>query len=97
MRGLFQADALRHGDEAVHAQVGHGFMRGLHGGGIEFDPAGIRQFDEAAGRGWRAVARSAAESFMPSCSHSAETESQSMPLPLTIKRGLSWRGVRNKR
>jgi hypothetical protein len=41
--------------------------------------------------------KSALESFKPSASHSAETESQSMPLPLTINFGLSWRGARNKR
>ena len=41
--------------------------------------------------------RSALESFSPSASHSAETASQSMPLPLTTRRGLSARGVRNSR
>ena len=55
MRDLFQADFLRHGDEAVHAHVGHRFVRALHGGGVQFHPAGVRQFDEPAGGGLRAV------------------------------------------
>ena len=50
MGDVFQADLLRHGDEAVHAHVGHGFVRALHGGGIEFHPAGVGQLDETAGR-----------------------------------------------
>ncbi len=41
--------------------------------------------------------RSALLSLSPSASHSAETASQSMPLPLTTSRGLSWRGCRNRR
>jgi hypothetical protein len=96
MRDVFQADLLRHGDEAVHAHVGHGFVRALHGGGVKFHPAGVGQFDEAAGRA-ASRSRSALLSFSPSASHSAETASQSMPLPLTTSRGLSWRGVRNSR
>ena len=51
MRDVFQADLLRHGDEAVHAHFGHRLVRALHGGGVEFHPAGVRQLDEAAGRG----------------------------------------------
>ena len=48
MRDVFHADFLRHGDQAVHAHVGHRFVRALHGGGVEFHPAGIRQLDETA-------------------------------------------------
>ena len=51
MRDVFQADFLRHGDEAFHAHVGHRLVRALHGGGVQFHPAGVRQFDEAAGGG----------------------------------------------
>ena len=51
MRDVFQADLLRHGDEAVHAHVGHRLVRALHGGGVQFHPAGVRQLDEAAGGG----------------------------------------------
>ena len=49
MRGLFETDLLRDGAEFVHAEVGHGFVRVLDGGGVELDPAGVGQFDEAAG------------------------------------------------
>ena len=51
MRDVFHADLLRHGDEAVHAHVGHGFVRALHGVSVEFNPAGVRQFDKPAGGG----------------------------------------------
>ena len=51
MRDVFQADFLRHGDEAVHAHFGHRLVRALHGGGVEFHPAGIRQLHKPAGRG----------------------------------------------
>ena len=51
MRDVFHADFLRHGDEAVHAHVGHRLVRALHGVDIEFHPAGIRQLDETAGGG----------------------------------------------
>ena len=50
MRDIFQTDALRHGDETVHAHFGHRLVRALHGGGVEFDPAGIRQFHKTSGR-----------------------------------------------
>ena len=51
MRHVLHADFLRHGDEAVHAHLGHRLVRALHGADIEFHPAGIRQLDEAAGGG----------------------------------------------
>ena len=51
MRDVFQPDFLRHGDETFHAHVGHRLVRALHGGGVEFDPAGIRQFHKTSGRG----------------------------------------------
>ena len=50
MRDIFQADFLRHGDQTVHAHVGHRFVRALHGGGVQFHPAGIRQFHKPSGR-----------------------------------------------
>ena len=54
MRDVFQADFLGHGDEPVHAHVGHGLVRALHGVGVEFHPAGIGQLHEAAGGGGQA-------------------------------------------
>ena len=51
MRGLFQAQPLRHRDQAIHAEVGEGFVRVLHGAGVQFQPAGVGQFDEPAGGG----------------------------------------------
>ena len=51
MRDIFQADALWHGDQTIHAHVGHRLVRTLHGVGVEFDPAGIRQFHKTSGRG----------------------------------------------
>ena len=50
VRGLFQAQALGHGDQPFQAQIRKSFMRGLDGGGVEFQPAGIGQFDKSAGR-----------------------------------------------
>ena len=51
MRDVLHADFLRHGDESFHAHLGHRLVRALHGGRVQFHPAGVRQFDEAAGRG----------------------------------------------
>ncbi len=51
MRDVLHADFLRHGDEAFHAHLGHRLVRALHGGRVQFHPTGVRQFDEAAGRG----------------------------------------------
>ena len=50
MRDIFEADFLRHGDQTFHAHVGHRLVRALHGGGVEFDPAGIRQFHKTSRR-----------------------------------------------
>ena len=96
MRHVLHADFLRDGDEAVHAHFGHRLMRALHGVDIEFHPAGIRQLDETAGGGGEPFEVRLAE-LETSASHSADTASQSMPLPLTMSRGLSWRGCRNRR
>ena len=49
VRGLFETDLLWNGAKLVHAEIGHGFVRILHGVCVELDPAGVRQFDEAAG------------------------------------------------
>ena len=51
MRDVFHADFLWHGDKAVHAHFGHRLVRALHGGGVQFHPAGIRQLHERAGGG----------------------------------------------
>ena len=37
------------GDQSVHAQVGHRFVGRLHRGGVQFQPAGVGQFDKAPG------------------------------------------------
>ena len=55
MRGLRQAQTLGNGDQSVHAQVGHRFVGGLHRRGVQFQPAGVGQFDEAAGGGLEAL------------------------------------------
>ena len=49
MRRLFQAQSLRHRDQSLHAQIGERFMRGLHRGGVQFQPAGVGQFDKSSG------------------------------------------------
>ena len=51
VRDMFHADFLRHGNEAFHAHLGHRLVRALDGVGVQFHPAGIRQFHKAAGRG----------------------------------------------
>ena len=48
MRRLLQADALCDRNQAVHANVRHRFMSGLHSVRVQFDPAGVGQFDEPA-------------------------------------------------
>ena len=55
MRGLRQAEALGYGNQSVHAQVGHGFVGGLNRRGVQFQPAGVGEFDEAAGGGLEAL------------------------------------------
>ena len=46
---------MRDGNQSIDADVRHRFVRGLNGVGVEFHPAGVRQFDEAAGRGGEAL------------------------------------------
>src|SRR5262249_25310831 len=43
-------DFLGQGHQAVQSHLGHGFLRGLHGPGIQLDPTGIGQLDESACR-----------------------------------------------
>ncbi len=57
---------LGHGDEAFHAHFGHRLVRALNGGRVEFHPAGIRQFDKAAGRGGEPFQIRLGK-FQPSC------------------------------
>ena len=43
LRGMEQGDLLRRRTEAVEAEIGHRFVRGLHGSGVQLDPAMVRQ------------------------------------------------------
>ena len=52
---LHHVDALGDGDEAIDAEFGHGLVGLGDGFGIEFDPAGVGQFDVAAGGGGEAL------------------------------------------
>jgi hypothetical protein len=52
MRRLLKTDALRYRNEAIDPDVRHRFVRGLDRVGVQFHPAGLGQFHEAArGRG----------------------------------------------
>jgi len=48
LRGVEHRDFLRRRAEAVETKVGHRFVRGLHGGGVQLNPAGIRQFHKSS-------------------------------------------------
>jgi len=96
MCGLFQTEPPRNRNQSIDAQIGERFVRGLNGGGVEFDPAGVGNFTK------RPVAvasrcKSAGVNLSPSLSHSAETENQSMPLPLMARCGRNGRLFKKSR
>ena len=48
LRGVEHRDFLRRRAEAVETKVGHRFVRGLHGGGVQLKPAAVRQLHESS-------------------------------------------------
>ena len=55
MSGLLHADSLSNRAQILEPQVGHGFMGLFDGFGVQFQPAGIGQFDKSAGGGREAL------------------------------------------
>ena len=59
--GVVELGGMEHGDlllrdgQSVHAEVGHCFVRGLDGGGVELNPAAVGQFHKAARGGLEAL------------------------------------------
>ena len=49
MRRLFQPQSLRHRNQSLHAEIGERFMRGLDRGRVQFEPAGVGQFNKSSG------------------------------------------------
>ncbi len=84
------------GDQAIHAQVGHRFVRRLHRGGVQLHPAGVRQLDEAAGGGLQPlqVGRGELEPFLLPLGGDGQPINAAA---LDDQPRRSWRGARNSR